>query len=369
MRKDRKTPEELPQQGTRESKSANRLLKVLGCVSEHYDGIDIDSLAREFGVSTRTIRRDLKVLKNHGFPITEYRNDSGRKVLAIDDGSMWSSGDCDKENARPQFTYDEAAAMFMGRRFLAPLMGTFIWDAASRALEKIRSSLGPRVAAFCDRLFESVQNTRIGWSDYTDKAQILDDIWAAVEKHHCVRIEYQSLSADTPRVYDIHPYKILNHRGTYYVVGYSCRTRDIRHWKINRMISALKTDKTFKVLPNFSRNEDHYFQEMFGVYQKDHVGQKPEKVVIRFEPEVVRYVQEHIWNESQKFTPQEDNSVLMEMKLRYTVELKSWILSFGRCATVISPEPLRKMIQEEISAAAKNYPQTPKPSKTPKGTD
>ena len=367
MRKERKTPEQLPQEGMRESKSANRLLKVLGSLSAHGDGVDIETLAREFGVSTRTIRRDLKVLKSHGFPIIECRNSSGRKVLAVNDGSMWSDGD--EDEARPRFTYDEAAAMFMGRRFLSPLMGTFIWDAASRALEKIRRSLGPRVAAFCDRLFESVQNTRIGWSDYTDKAQILDDIWAAVEKHHCVRIEYQSLSADAPRVYDIHPYKILNHRGTYYVVGYSCRTRDIRHWKINRMISALKTDKTFKVLPAFSRNEDRYFQEMSGVYQKDHVGQKPEKVVIRFEREVVRYVQEHIWNESQKFTPQEDDSVLMEMKLKYTVELKSWILSFGRCATVISPEPLRQMIQEEITAAAENYPQTTKPSKTPKGTD
>ena len=370
MRKDpKKKPRQPKQYKKREDHSASRLLKVLTTLFHSIDGVDIETLAKKFNVSTRTIRRDLKILKTNGFPIVEYKAQAGRKILRIEDVSVWNGSDgstptdCSND-ASPRFSYDEAAAMYIGRRFLAPLMGTFVWDAASRALEKIRSSLGSRAVAFCDRLFESVKNTRIGWSDYSDKAQILGDIWTAVENHLCVQIEYQSLSSDVPRIYTIHPYKILNHHGTYYVVGYSCRTKDIRHWKVNRMISALKQDKKFRVLPNFKKNEARYFKEMFGVYQKDHIGQKPEKVVIRFAPDVARYIQEHIWNESQKFTPQEDGSVLMEMKLICTVELKSWILSFGHCATVIRPEPLREMIREELDKAVMIYSESPHNSST-----
>ena len=55
-----------------------------------------------------------------------------------------------------------------------------------------------------------------------------------------------------------------------------------------------------------------------------------------------RYVQESQWHASQKLTKQRDGSLLAEFHLDDTVEIKSWIMSFGRNAVVLEPEQLRK---------------------------
>ncbi len=39
------------------------------------------------------------------------------------------------------FAFDEAVALYLGRRFLDPLAGTVFWDAAQRAFRKVRAML------------------------------------------------------------------------------------------------------------------------------------------------------------------------------------------------------------------------------------
>ena len=76
---------------------------------------------------------------------------------------------------------------------------------------------------------------------------------------------------------------------------------------------------------------------------------------ILFRPEVARYVKETRWHASQRNQPQPDGSLVVEMHLSGTRELKSWLLSFGRHAEVLAPPELRAEMREELQQAHEAY--------------
>jgi predicted DNA-binding transcriptional regulator YafY len=107
-------------------------------LSETPDGLPLKNLAERLKTTTRTISRDLAELQEAGIQIQEQTGQHGRKLrqLSIPLSSL------------SPFSYDEAAALYLGRRFLEPLMQTFLWTAADSALNKIRAQLSPKLTRF-----------------------------------------------------------------------------------------------------------------------------------------------------------------------------------------------------------------------------
>ena len=86
-----------------------RMLRMLGA---RRHGIVVSDMAREFGVSDRTIRRDLQKLQLVGFPIQETTGERGCKIWRLADHAV----------VPPlAFTYDEAIVLHLARPFLEPL--------------------------------------------------------------------------------------------------------------------------------------------------------------------------------------------------------------------------------------------------------
>ena len=79
---------------------------------------------------------------------------------------------------------------------------------------------------------------------------------------------------------------------------------------------------------------------------------------IRFNSEAARYVQEKTWHPSQEFTKEKDGSVVLEVSLNDTHEIKAWTLSFGPKATVLEPESLRDEIVSDVEQLLKSYQTT-----------
>ena len=189
----------------------------------------------------------------------------------------------------------------------------------------------------------------VGASDYSQKADLIDDLMVAIEDRRAVFITYQSLRATEPVTYDIYPYGLTYHRGSLYLVGHAPQHDDIRHWKVDR-IEEVKLEAL-----RFNRPEDfdlsEHFAKSFGVFHSD--GEVHVKV--RFSPTVARYVQESNWHASQKLTKEQDGGLLAEFNLGDTEEIMRWILSFGRHAEVVEPEELRSEIQDELETLLATY--------------
>ena len=308
-------------------------------------GVSVREMADEMGVSQKTIRRDLDTLQSVGFKLQETLGRHGRKTWRIErDNHQPISG-----QAGIDFALDEVISLYIGRHLLEPLAGTLFWDGAQRAFRKIRASLGDGASEIVERFSSLFHHTMRGVSDYSQKAELIDNLMLAIEDKRAVTIAYRSLRSIEPVTYEIHPFGMIYHKHSLYLIGHSPTHKEIRHWKIDRLQSGELSTKRFDLPNDFSLKS--HLSESFGIYH----GNGNVHVKIRFDAAVARYVEEQRWHASQVLTPQSDSGLLAEFDLNSTEEIKSWILGFGRHAVVLEPEGLREEIMTEHRHAFEAY--------------
>jgi predicted DNA-binding transcriptional regulator YafY len=303
-------------------------------------GKTVGQLAAELQVSDKTVRRDLLSLRTVGFPIDETRSEYGRKTYRLDPA-------CGPPGL--SFTFDEALALYLGRRFLQPLAGTLVWQASERAFMKIKGSLGAKVLRYLDRVGDAIGETSFGASDYSTHADILDSLLIGIEDRKVVWITYQSQRATEPVTYDVHPYRILRHTGSLYLIGLKTYDEELRTWRVDR-IEAVTVDPTRFAMPQ-RIDLDAHFANSFGIYD----GGESCTVQVKIAPARARWVKEKRWHPSQQIKPHRDGSLTIQFRVSSTVELKSWLLSLGRDAQVLQPDSLRQEITQELETQLKIY--------------
>lgn len=319
---------------------AKRHPKLLELIALGDGAEDVDSLAKALNVSSKTVRRDLNDLRSLGFTIREHGDSHAPKKLSLD-GQAFSEF---------KLTYDEAFVLMLYRLGNSSLEGTVFGQAAASAFAKFDGVIGPVEKEYLRRMMPRVRRNSVG-GDYSKHSEVVEALTLAVEDAKVIEIKYRSANRKEPLTYDIEPYGLVEHRGTLYVVGHSERHREIRVWKVDRMIAAEVTRRSFRPPSDFDINE--YFGGAFAVVR----GDAAMSAAIRFTGTAARYVQEKQMHPSQRVEVQPDGSAIAHFELNSTVEIRSWILSFGPAAEVLSPESLRNEVCGLIGQMLCHYEQ------------
>jgi len=298
----------------------------------------IKELAVATGMSEKTIRRDVALLRKVGFPVEERLGEFGRKTFSLS-----------RADTPPlEFGYDEALALYLCRRAAVGFAGTFVEESLAEAFRKIEAALGKRAAKYVETMLGRIVQTQVG-GDYADKAELLDGLFIAIEEDRAVFLTYRSQRSTEPVTYDVYPYRLIDHGGSLYLFGYSPDHGETRTWKVDRMLDAQPTEVRFQ------RPDDQavtaQLANNFGVFS----GKGDLKVRIRFAASAARYVTEKRMHASQQVEPQPDGTAIAEFRLNGTTEVKAWALSFGSAAEVLEPDALRQEIAEELAKLAQTY--------------
>ena len=173
-------------------------------------------------------------------------------------------------------------------------------------------------------------------------AQLLD----AILHHRRIALRYHSFSSNREKEYQLEPYRIVFAQGGLYLVAFVPEYQQLRTFAVERMLSLSVTEERFepKDLP------DDAFAHSLGVNQGT-----PERIEVRFEPRIARYVKERTWHPSQETSEDPDGTLTMRLNVCNDWALRSWILGFGPLARVISPPELATQILEEIEGARSQY--------------
>lgn len=314
------------------------LLKTL---SARRYGASLKDLSSELEVSTRTIRRDLDMISRMGFPLTEEVVDEfGRKNWKLKDDAGDALG----------FNLTEAVSLYLGRRFLEPLAGTLFWEGAQSAFRKIRARLGETALEYLETIADAFHQTSTGFSDYSQKADLIDSLMVGIEDQRTTHITYRSARLTKPAEYKLQPYGIVYHEGSLYLVAFVPKYKEIRHFKIDRMQDSDVQADHFERPDSF--NLSTYLAETFGLHRSD---TPLAHVRIRFHDWAARYVAESRWHASQKLSEQSDGSLIAEFEVRETYELKRWLLSFGASATVLEPQSLIEELTRDLQSTLQLY--------------
>ncbi|HXH06206.1 MAG TPA: WYL domain-containing protein [Vicinamibacterales bacterium] len=304
-------------------------------------GVTIDQLARERGVSTRTIRRDLEALALAGFPVDSEK---------VDGTTRW------KLRSRAFRSLDEAGfsvvelgALYFSRSLLVALAGTPFRQDLERTLAKLEAVLPERVKTYLDRL-RLVVTAKTAPRKRQDERQVRELVARLLEASlHCRRVamRYHSLSSGRTKRYIVEPYRLVYALGGLYLWAYVAEYGEMRTFAIERIRGAEQLDERFEPRPAAGAEP---FAHSLGV----HTG-PPERVEIEFDPRIADYIREREWHSSQRLEDRPNGAVRLTLEVSLDNTLKSWILGFGPLARVVAPRSLVDEIVEKLEEARELY--------------
>jgi predicted DNA-binding transcriptional regulator YafY len=299
----------------------------------------IDDLARQTGVTTRTIRRDLDALQEAGFPLFDELHD-GKKYWTLEQKAF-------RRLDETAFTLAELSALYFSRTLVECLSGTPFERDVRSAFEKLSAALTPGMRQFLDRMPLAIQakpdpGTQSAAPRTKEVAQLLE----ATLQQRRVTMRYDSFSSNREKAYVLEPYRLVFGQGSLYVIGFVPEYGAVRTFAVDRIAQVSLMEERFEPL----ELPEDAFAHSLGVTQGT-----PEQIRVRFAQKIARYVRERVWHPSQRIADAADGSIELTLNVVNDWALKSWILGFGGLATVTFPASLAEEILREVETARANY--------------
>ncbi len=145
----------------------------------------------------------------------------------------------------------------------------------------------------------------------------------------------------------MHPYRLAFAQGGLYLLAYVPAYENVRTFAVDRIKAVSLEKQTFT--PRRDLPED-VFANSLGV----NTG-PPERVEIAFDAHIAPYIRARVWHASQELRDAADGALTLTMHVCHDWALRSWILSWGPFARVISPASLTAEVRADLDAAKSKY--------------
>ncbi|SEK72768.1 Predicted DNA-binding transcriptional regulator YafY, contains an HTH and WYL domains [Paenibacillus sp. cl141a] len=200
---------------------SQRLIQLMMMINAK-KSFTVRELADEFGLSVRTISRDLDELSGLGVPIYSVQGRGGGYRLL-------------QERMLPpiSFTESEAIAIFFACQSLSYFSTLPFGDGAATALHKFYHYLPADIKEQIERLKDRVM---IHSPFRPMSADILQTLMQAVMVRQAVTISYRSSAGSSQR--HIQPIGLYASSGYWYCPAYCFTQEDIRQFRVDRMTAA-----------------------------------------------------------------------------------------------------------------------------------
>jgi predicted DNA-binding transcriptional regulator YafY len=316
-----------------------RQWRLLHALESSRHGATIDALASDLEVTTRTIRRDLAALQEAGFALYDERDDNGRVRWRIDGQAL--------HGLESGFTLPEVCALYLSRNLLEAVAGTPFQRDLTNAFARLEKMLSPRMRQFLDRL-PSVLAAKPGprARGASSSPEVVARLLEATLHFRVTTMTYHSVSSRRVKEYSVHPYRLAFAQGGLYLLAYVPEYKSVRTFAIDRVKSVTLEKQTFTPKQDVG---DDVFANSLGVNSGP-----AERVEIQFQPDVAPYLRARVWHSSQDVRESGDG-VRLTMEVCHDWALRSWILSWGPFARVVSPPRLASTIHADLTAAGALY--------------
>ncbi|HEX2949641.1 MAG TPA: WYL domain-containing protein, partial [Armatimonadota bacterium] len=125
------------------------------------------------------------------------------------------------------------------------------------------------------------------------------------------------------------------------------------HFRHENRDFAINRIRTLTLLPfTFTPPSQETIRHQLG-QRFANISDEPVTVSIWFDKESARRIRERIWHPSQQIATNEaDGSCVLTMTVTGLDTVTRWVLSFGRHAMPLSPQPFVNRIKQEVEAMA-----------------
>jgi len=292
-------------------------------------------LAEHFGITERTVYRDIAALGEAGVPIV---GEAGVGYCLLKGYQL----------PPVMFTADEATSLFVGGELVKQFTDASLQAPMATALDKLRAVL-PRdrqdhVERLVSRTLVYGQTPRRSAPEAVAQRWLLP-VQQGVVLRRVLRMAYQGRERAEETTRDVEPLGVVFYGGAWYLVAW-CRLRqDYRHFRIDRIRRLEVSPVTFELREGFS-----FKQHM------EESSAREQTLPVR------------VWfhRTAQERARRESFATLIEEKARdggaefalyaWSLEwMARWLLSFGAQAEALAPAKLRSLVRAEaVKVAAKH---------------
>ncbi|MBD8606288.1 WYL domain-containing protein [Aeromicrobium sp. CFBP 8757] len=209
------------------SRSRQQVVRMLALVPylQGNDGVPVNEVAAEFGVTPKTIRDDLKLLMYTGtgeyagelidFDLTALERDG---VVHIRDAEFMT---------RPlRISTREGAALIVALRTLRASASGLELTVIDSALAKLESAVGDTASTSVDVVLDDVDPTIHG------------AVVEALTGGKRLALTYATVSRDEQTDRDVDPRRLFTEQGKLYLEAWCLKAEDLRFFRLDRIVAA-----------------------------------------------------------------------------------------------------------------------------------
>jgi len=288
--------------------------------------VNASTFAGEFGITRRTVLRDMDLLKDEQNAPIEY--DSSRKGYFLAD-TLW-------QLAPAELSRREIFAFSMARKLMEGFRGTPLEMDLQSVLRKIGESLEGKITVEPGILTEHLS---VFGEDYVKQDTAM---WAAVadavDRRAEVRVVYEKFNGDV-KGHVLEPYHMVAYHGNWYVLAGVPAEEGVRTYAVSRFRKFEATGRLFDMPSRFDAKE--HMRMAFGIMR----GEEVLDVRLIFSRDVATYIRERVWHPSQTMLERKNGSLELRLKTAGWKELVRWILSWQPDVKVLAPARLRERVR------------------------
>lgn len=300
-------------------------------------GATVYELSERLSVSVRTVIRYLKSLEESGDGLYEER-DGHKKIWRI----------TTRNTSILHLTTTQMTALYLSRRVIDFLAGTGFSEDLEEVFRKLEVTLKRRDFAATQNLDKKLFSVNEAPHKYEGRDEHVNEILTALTREERLEARHESVGRGQT-TFKIEPLTLLVYKKGLYLAGNS-----LHHGAIRTLALDGFTDLEWKKGDKYTYPKDYAPEQLvegaFGL-----IGGERTHVRIAFDARVARYVRRRNWHPTQKIKERPDKSLVLELDVRGTVELTSWVLGFGEHAEVLAPATLRNELARAHGAAAARY--------------
>lgn len=296
-----------------------------------YGWVTVRELADRFDVSTRTILRDLDVIRHDlNVPL-----EIEEKVI---DGKRMNCYQL-REGFLPSISPERATVLLLS---LFQQSGSALSGHVDELKDALVSTLfryhyNPEELA-SEKLQKRIHFIEEVLAEPERVGDIFDKLVQALKGCHPVKIQYFVAYKQVEEDREVEPYGLICKRQNWYLVGKCLKNQDIRVFRVDQIRGVfVSSPTTFKYPEDFNIKE--HMANSWGVINQGDVCQ----VKLKFDKQVAHRIKNMIYHHSQELVEElADGSIIISYKVCGIKEMKTWIVQWGNTVEVLEPEWLRE---------------------------
>lgn len=286
--------------------------------------LQAQEIAEYFGISLRTVYRDIRTLENAGTPIF---SEVGKGYSLVQDYRL----------PPIVFTPDEASALYIGGKLVDQFTDSALNQHMNSALLKVRAILPNEHKEHWTQLEQTVEIAPEPSVTSPQFPPRIIQLQNAIIHREVLTIQYLSYNSEEASSREIEPLGLLFYSQHWHLIAFCQLRQDLRDFRTDRIQSLAPQEV------QFDRREGFSLKDYFETSQR---LDSPISIEVRFPKSIFDNLKEHYF-----YGFVETVEVVDGYRVSFLVPSLKWIfhwlLGFGSAIEVLSPVELRQQFLQE----------------------